>query len=284
MTKNVHEAKSNKFEISKYIESVGLKLVSDFEDAREHGADSNAKGFAMESVTRKKLESLLPSMLGVGQGYIIDSNGNTSRQIDLVLFERNLCPVFSIHESPESTYYPCEGVVAAIEIKSVMGKKEFEDSCEKANSIRKLQRKFEVVGAGVTIGSTGNNNVKNRRYGQVGHNAMHEGFDPNKSYLGDILAGVITGRMEVKQDTVESYYDQAQRNAPDLLVSLDGICGNFATESDIFTNARLGRYICINKKKHPFSRLIEVLYFFFCNGRTTSFESFFSYFHSANEE
>ena len=192
-------------------------------------------------------------------------------------------PVFSINESPESTYYPCEGVLAAIEIKSAMSRKEFEDSCEKASSVRKLQRRWEVAG-GVVMMSSGDNDVKNRRYGQVGQQGVNEGFDPNISFLGDILAGVITGRMEVKKETLESYYCRAQRNAPDILISLDGICGNFATESNPIANARLGRSFRIDKKKHPFSHLVALLYFVFCNGRTTPFESFLSYFHSANEE
>lgn len=106
-----------RFDIAKYIESVGRKLVSEIEDARALGADSNAKGAGIETATKEQLKSLLPDILDVGQGYIIDSYENISRQIDLVIFERSLCPVFSVANSPQSTYYPCEGVLAAIEIK-----------------------------------------------------------------------------------------------------------------------------------------------------------------------
>ena len=273
-----------KFEIAKYIESVGRKLVSEFEDARELGADPNAKGAGIESATRKQLESLLPSILNVGQGYIIDSYGNTSRQIDLVLFERNLCPVFSINESPESTYYPCEGVVAAIEIKSQMRKREVFDAAEKAISVRKLQRRFRERRGEVTFGiPTEGKSFANRRYGQIGETLMYQTFNPNESPFGDILTGAITGHIGVGQDTLLSYYGQMQRNAPDILISLEtGICVNYLNKSNAWTNARSSVGCSVYKCQNPFSRLIAQLYYWFFNGKTASFESFSNYFWNEN--
>ncbi len=268
-----------KFDTAEHIELVGQELVLQFEKARKGGTDPNAKGFAIEAATRKQLELLLPSVLGVGQGYIIDSYGNVSRQIDLVIFERSLCPVFSINESPESTYYPCEGVLAALEIKSSTGRKEYIDSCEKANSVRNMKRR---------LNKTEDNKILNsRRYGQVelflGDRPTHT-VDPDMFPLFDILTGLITGKVNVTQDTLQSYFIESQRNAPDMLVSLDGFYGRFLDEAKILTNARLAKEFKVVPCENPFSRFIRQLYMWFCYGHTASFHAFFNYFHDQHEE
>ena len=81
----------------------------------------------------------------MGTGCVIDTYGNTSRQIDVVLYERGICPAFRVnYDDPKATYYPCEGVIAVGEIKSVIGKKELEDSFAKIASVKSLRRNFEL--------------------------------------------------------------------------------------------------------------------------------------------
>ena len=41
--------------------------------------------------------------------------------MDVVLYEKEQCPVFCINNSAETTYYPCEGVLAVGEVKSTIG-------------------------------------------------------------------------------------------------------------------------------------------------------------------
>ena len=263
--------------IAKYVESIGRKLVSEFEDARELGADSNAKGAGIESATRERLKSLLPEILDVGQGYIIDSHGNMSRQMDLVIFERSLCPVFSINESPESTYYPCEGVLAAIEVKSRTSKREFMDSCEKAESVRKLQRfvGYEVDGKSIAI----------RRYGQVEmplNKGVSREHDPTENPFFYILTGLLTGELNVSRETLLSHYKEVGRKAPDMLISLDGVCGVFSGpfmgESNKISNARLGLECNVREYEHPFSYFVYVLYMLLVTGMTSPVYSFSNYF------
>ena len=67
--------------------------------------------------------------------------------MDVILYERDLCPEFCINNSPETTYYPAEGVLAVGEIKSTIGKRELADSFEKLRSVKALQR---------ALGSDGN--------------------------------------------------------------------------------------------------------------------------------
>ncbi len=58
--------------------------------------------------------------------------------MDVVLFEKDICLRFSYSESV--TYYPCESVVAAGEIKSSIGKVELSDIFSKTESVKSLKR------------------------------------------------------------------------------------------------------------------------------------------------
>ena len=130
------------FDSFAYVKEVGAALVRDFSKARRFGTTPVLKGNAMEQATRDSLAQLLPRGLAAGSGCIIDSEGRTSRQIDVVIYERAFCPVFCVNNSPETTYYPCEGVLAVGEVKSTVGKSEFDDAVKKMESVKALKRQF----------------------------------------------------------------------------------------------------------------------------------------------
>ena len=98
------------FDVDKHIARIGVRLVREFDEARA-ATSPTAVGDAMEFPVRKQLEQLLPRGIAVGSGFVIDSYGATSAQTDIVLYERDICPVFSINDTPGTTYYPCEGVI-----------------------------------------------------------------------------------------------------------------------------------------------------------------------------
>jgi hypothetical protein len=89
---------------------------------------------------QRKLEHLLPVGIGVGSGCVIDSFGGTSKQQDVILYEKAFCPIFSVNDTPETTYYPCEGVIAVGEVKSTVASKELTDIFKKIHSVKMLKR------------------------------------------------------------------------------------------------------------------------------------------------
>ena len=97
-------------------------------------------GTARENEIRLKLEKLLPSKVAIATGCIIDSYGNTSTQTDVILYEIDQCPIFSINDTPEATYIPCEGVVAIGEVKSTLTTTDLKDSINKIKRVKELQR------------------------------------------------------------------------------------------------------------------------------------------------
>ena len=127
------------FSATDFITRLGRSLIKEFEEARQ-ATTSPLIGVAIETPVRRRLEQVLPRGVAVGSGCVIDSYGNCSRQRDVVLYERDICPVFSINDTPESTYYPCEGVMAVIEVKSSVASAELKDSFEKIASVKRLCR------------------------------------------------------------------------------------------------------------------------------------------------
>ena len=127
------------FSIDEYMRILGDELIAAF--AQGGLAPSpGTKGGSREKAVRDKLRQLLPSGIGMGTGFVIDSQGNVSLQQDIVLYEDGICPVFRLNESDDAVFYPCEGVFAVGEVKSTIGTKEAEDVIRKIASVRRLSR------------------------------------------------------------------------------------------------------------------------------------------------
>ena len=81
------------FDTHAYIKSLGEELVLTYSSSGQ-ATTPGLKGQAREKAVRAKLESILPGGVGVGTGCVIDSGGNSSGQIDVILYEQQFCPVF----------------------------------------------------------------------------------------------------------------------------------------------------------------------------------------------
>ncbi len=125
------------FDTHAYIKSLGEELVLTYSSSGQ-ATTPGLKGQARERAVRAKLESILPGGVGVGTGCVIDSEGNASGQIDVILYEQQFCPVFNV--SDDVSYYPCEAVIAIGSIKSTIGKKELGDIYSNVASVRRLKR------------------------------------------------------------------------------------------------------------------------------------------------
>ena len=78
------------FDPDRFIRRIGERLVDEFEDAKASTTPSTV-GSAAEQPVREQLEQVLPRGVGVGEGCVIDSYGGTSRQQDVILYERDIC-------------------------------------------------------------------------------------------------------------------------------------------------------------------------------------------------
>lgn len=84
------------------------------------------------------LRSYLPHRYAVAEGIIVDSRGETSDQIDVVVFDRQYTP--TLLDQKSHRFIPAEAVYCVLEVKPTINKEYLEYAGAKAASVRKLER------------------------------------------------------------------------------------------------------------------------------------------------
>ncbi len=80
----------------------------------------------------------LPKRYAVDSAIVIDSNGDTSDQIDIVIYDNQYTP--TLLGQHDHRFVPAEAVYAVIEVKPTINKAYLEYAGKKAASVRKLER------------------------------------------------------------------------------------------------------------------------------------------------
>ena len=89
----------------------------------------------------------LPRRYAVDSAIVIDSNGDTSDQIDIVIYDNQYTP--TLLGQHDHRFVPAEAVYAVIEVKPTINKTYLEYAGNKAASVRKLERtSIPIVHAG----------------------------------------------------------------------------------------------------------------------------------------
>lgn len=97
---------------------------------------SGTNGTLKEFMVKSVLNSLLPKACGVYSGLVFDGKGNKSKQIDIIIYDERM-PKFEIADG--IGYFPIEGVIATIEVKTNLNKGELNKALENCKSILDLQ-------------------------------------------------------------------------------------------------------------------------------------------------
>jgi hypothetical protein len=251
------------FNSQEFIYDLGEDLIDSF----SRGGKAKTPGLvggARESLVRRKLQSILPARVGVATGCIIDSYGHTSNQADVILYEKDLCPVFSINEDSAATYIPCESAIAIGEIKSVLGTKELLDSVNKIASAKSLQR-------------FANDATCFRHYGSVlvTQGSNEQSFDPVNKPLDQMFGFVLCQSFALTTDTLLKNFKEACSKysfdeCPNMIVSLANGVIVFTKNGEIH-ESRIGANCIWSGKciEGEMAFLISKLYRWINNGRTT---------------
>jgi hypothetical protein len=95
-------------------------------------------------------KGFLPGRYAVSSAFIIDANGQTSEQIDLVVHDAHFCPLF--FEAGGHCFIPAESVYAVFEVKPELSRENILYAGGKAASVRALRRtSVPIVHAGGTF-------------------------------------------------------------------------------------------------------------------------------------
>lgn len=98
----------------------------------------SAKGDATEFAWCRTIGSFLPRRYRVAKAFVIDAYSNVSDQLDVVVYDRQYCPLF--FETEGARYIPAESVYAVFEVKQELDAAQIEYAGKKAASVRRLHR------------------------------------------------------------------------------------------------------------------------------------------------
>lgn len=114
------------------------EMIAKLRNTRANVRHPTAKGNVTESSWRRLLGDYLPKRYAVESAFVIDSKGNLSEQIDLVIFDRHFSPF--LFREDGAFYIPAESVYAIFEIKQEASIGNLLYAAQKAESVRKLTR------------------------------------------------------------------------------------------------------------------------------------------------
>lgn len=121
-----------------YLRSAQAGLLVEIERIRKSIPHAGEKGGLIEGTIRSSLARVLPEKLGISHGFVADSFGSISKQLDIVIFDRFNTP--RLFASDAAQVFPVESTIACGEVKTCMGSSQLKDCFEKCTSYKKLQR------------------------------------------------------------------------------------------------------------------------------------------------
>ena len=125
------------------------KLKADIDRIRDSIPHSAEIGSLVEKCIRSGLKEMLPSKIGVAEGFVVDSEGGVSRQMDIILYDKLGTPI--IFTGDGAQIFPVETTYACGEIKTQLNASTLQDTFEKCSSYKNLSRKAYVAVEGTDL-------------------------------------------------------------------------------------------------------------------------------------
>lgn len=175
------------------------------------------------------LRRYLPKRYAVDSAVVIDSNGATSDQIDIVIFDNQFTP--TLLDQHNHRFIPAEAVYGVIEVKPTINKSYLKYAASKAASVRKLERTSVAIN--------------------------HAGGEFPPKPLFPIVSGIIAANVEWAEGFqskafIENYEALSGEEIIDCGLSLSGCCfDNYGGDLNIGPN--------VNSLAYFLFRLLEKL-------------------------
>lgn len=253
------------FDTFEYVDDLGKDLVRDFEKAGKT-THPHSVGEGREKSAINKLKDILPSGIGVGSGFVIDSFGNVSSQCDIVIYEKDLCIKFN-SDDDRNCYYNCESVIAVGEVKSNLNKRDLEDSINKFKKIRNLKRKIENP-----------RNFRNYLSKLTAYGAESESYNQNLKCLDQIFTFILCNSFMINYKNIIEIIKENENiyEYPNAIVSIDGMLIGYSKR---YENGTLGNVIGVlsadsftsGKVSSSFSMLLDKIFFVIEHGRSVRY-------------
>lgn len=129
---------SNKINLGELFAGLQSQIETRFTTNRKFIEHPGSKGDSLENVWIEWLREYLPNRYCVDKAFVIDSKGQLSQQLDLVIYDQHFTPF--VFKQDGVLYIPAEGVYAVFEVKPEITKGYIKYAGEKIASVRKLYR------------------------------------------------------------------------------------------------------------------------------------------------
>ncbi|MCG2786514.1 MAG: hypothetical protein L6461_15590 [Anaerolineae bacterium] len=137
MVQKPRKRHQSKFKVSNLLENIAIQMAAALSQNLIH--HPGELGTGREEIVRDFLRKYLPKKFDVATGFVFDIHGNTSKQVDVIVYEVSTNPVFEV--SGGKKLFPCESVVCVGEIKSVLtSKQDIQKAFENLRSVKELDR------------------------------------------------------------------------------------------------------------------------------------------------
>ena len=211
----------SRFDPTQFVNRIGRKLVMEFADASEAGTPGLI-GSAREHPARVQLMKLLPAYVSIGSGLLIDSYGEQSKQQDIVIFERDFCPVYSINDTPDATYFPIEGVIANGEVKSSVDKGVLFTALDNIRSAKLLRRYAHKTDEGFGSLASFRSFGMGASFAAIPSNEFNQDLNFRDQIYSFILCNSFTHSPEAILDNLVEYQRlHGHEYMPNIIISLN---------------------------------------------------------------
>ncbi|MDH2431733.1 hypothetical protein QCD60_04080 [Pokkaliibacter sp. MBI-7] len=122
-------------DIRKIFEAISLELSAKFQKTIQI-KHNGGKGDNREDAFVDFLQEYLPNKYGIGRGEVISPENEISGELDIVIFDKDHCPLFL--KSDSHSLYPRESVFGAISMKSHLDSTELKDAYQNIASLKKI--------------------------------------------------------------------------------------------------------------------------------------------------
>lgn len=122
-------------DIRKIFEAISLELSAKFQKTIQI-KHNGGKGDNREDAFVGFLKEYLPGKYGIGRGEVISPENEISGELDIVIFDKDHCPLFL--KSDSHSIYPRESVFGAISMKSHLDSEELRDAYKNIASLKKM--------------------------------------------------------------------------------------------------------------------------------------------------
>lgn len=117
------------------------KLMADAQSGYPH---KSGRGDHREEILTRFLQERLPATVALTKGHIADSDGRTTSEFDIILYNPLACLMIT-HGSEKRKVVPVECVQAVIEVRSHLNRAAIVDVSQKMGELSKLKRYYNAT-------------------------------------------------------------------------------------------------------------------------------------------